>query len=58
MKILVIHSYYYPDIKGGAEYSLKKLCEGLAMRGHTLVVLCDNPYNCCHGRPTRQFMGN
>ena len=43
MKILVIHSYYYPDIKGGAEYSLKKLCEGLAMRGHTLVVLCDNP---------------
>ena len=42
MKILVIHSYYYPDVKGGAEYSLKKLCEGLVGRGHQVSVLCDN----------------
>lgn len=43
MRLLIIHSYYYPDIKGGAEYSIKKLAEGLRKRGHEIHVLCDNP---------------
>ena len=43
MKLLIIHSYYYPDVKGGAEYSIKKLAEGLTGRGHEVHVLCDNP---------------
>lgn len=41
MKILVIHIYYYPDVIGGAEYSLKKFCEGMANNGHQVAVLCD-----------------
>lgn len=43
MKLLIVHSYYYPDIKGGAEYSIKKLAEGLTDRNHEIHVLCDNP---------------
>lgn len=43
MRLLIIHSYYYPDVKGGAEYSIKKLAEGLTGRGHEVHVLCDNP---------------
>lgn len=42
MKILIVHTYYYPEIKGGAEYSVKKLSEGLAARGHNVYVLCDD----------------
>lgn len=41
MNILITHTYYYPDIKGGAEYSVKKIAEGLACRGHSVYVLCD-----------------
>jgi len=41
MNILIAHTYYYPDIKGGAEYSVKKIAEGLAGRGHNVYVLCD-----------------
>ncbi len=43
MRITIIHSYYYPDVKGGAEYSLKKLAEGLIGRGIEVSVICDNP---------------
>lgn len=41
MNILIVHTYYYPDIKGGAEYSVKKIAEGLAKRGYNVYVLCD-----------------
>ena len=41
MNILIAHTYYYPDIKGGAEYSVKKIAEGLAGRGHNVYILCD-----------------
>lgn len=41
MNILIAHTYYYPDIKGGAEYSVKKIAESLAGRGHNVYVLCD-----------------
>lgn len=40
MKIMIINSFYAPDILGGAEYSVKKLAEGLTARGHSVRVLC------------------
>lgn len=40
MRILLINSFYAPDIRGGAEYSVKKLAEGLKNKGHTVRVLC------------------
>ena len=40
MKIMIVNTYYYPEIVGGAEYSVKKLAEGLHSAGHDVVVLC------------------
>lgn len=40
MKIMLVNTYYYPEIVGGAEYSVKKLAEALKQAGHTVVVLC------------------
>ncbi|GGZ38014.1 glycosyl transferase family 1 [Echinicola pacifica] len=40
MKILYINSLYAPDIRGGAELSLKILVEGMQSRGHEVLVLC------------------
>lgn len=40
MKILLVNTYYYPEIYGGAEYSVKKLAEELKRQGHTIKVLC------------------
>ena len=40
MRILLINSFYAPDIRGGAEYSVKKLAEGLKSKGHIVRVLC------------------
>ena len=40
MKILLVNTYYYPEIYGGAEYSVKKLAEELKQQGHTVKVLC------------------
>ena len=40
MKILLVNTYNYPEIYGGAEYSVKKLAEELKQQGHTVKVLC------------------
>ena len=40
MKILVFAEVYYPDVMGGGEYSTKQMAEGLAKRGHEVVVHC------------------
>ena len=40
MKILIVNTYYYPEIIGGAEYSVKKLAEELFLEGHEVFVLC------------------
>lgn len=40
MKILLVNTYYYPEIYGGAEYSVKKLAEELIRQGNTVKVLC------------------
>ena len=42
MKILIINTFYYPDIEGGAEISVKKLAENLAIKGHDVNVICTN----------------
>lgn len=45
MRVLIINSFYAPDIRGGAEYSVKKLAEGLQSKGHTVRVLCLGDFN-------------
>lgn len=40
MRILLVHTYYYPEIMGGAEYSVKVLAEALTEKGHNVAVLC------------------
>lgn len=40
MKILIVNTYYFPDIIGGAEVSIKKLAEGLADNGIDVHVIC------------------
>lgn len=40
MKILLVNSYYYPDIRGGAEISVQKLAENLSSKGHEVFILC------------------
>ncbi|MFQ9193298.1 MAG: glycosyltransferase family 4 protein [Candidatus Gastranaerophilaceae bacterium] len=39
MKILIVNSYYYPNMIGGAEFSIKILAENLAAKGHEVSVL-------------------
>ncbi|MBO4338138.1 MAG: glycosyltransferase [Lachnospiraceae bacterium] len=40
MKILIFAETYYPDIKGGGEFSTKQMAQGLAGKGHEVVVRC------------------
>ncbi len=40
MKILIFAEVYYPDVMGGGEFSTKQMTEGLARRGHEVVVYC------------------
>ena len=39
MKILIVNSFYFPEIKGGAEYSVKKLAEQLVHNGHSIKII-------------------
>lgn len=39
MKVLIVNMYYYPNLIGGAEHSVKLLAEGLAKRGAEVGVL-------------------
>lgn len=39
MKVLIVNMYYYPNLIGGAEHSMKLLAEGLANRGVEVGVL-------------------
>ncbi|GAA0753141.1 glycosyltransferase family 4 protein [Clostridium sartagoforme] len=40
MKILVVNSFYYPNMLGGTEHSVKLLAEGLREQGHDLAIYC------------------
>ena len=50
MNILLINSYYYPDMIGGAEHSVKFLAEGLVNAGHCVAVLCVSKMENAHGQ--------
>lgn len=39
MKILIVNAFYYPNMQGGTEQSVKLLAEGLVKKGHEVVVL-------------------
>ena len=39
MKILILNNYYYPNMEGGAEYSVKLLAEALVKIGIDVNVL-------------------
>lgn len=41
MRILIVNTYYYPEIVGGAEISVKKLAENLA-KTNEVFVLCSS----------------
>jgi len=40
MKVLLINSFYHPNVLGGAEISVQHLAEGLRLAGHEVVVVC------------------
>ncbi len=42
MRIAIFNSLYYPDIKGGAEISVKVLAESLQELGHDVFVICSS----------------
>jgi len=48
MTIVIVNTFYYPDIVGGTEVSVQKLAEGLAekMRG----IVTEDDYNDTYGR--------
>lgn len=39
MRILLINTFYYPNMVGGTEQSIKLLAEGLKKRGHEIFVM-------------------
>ena len=39
MKILIMNNYYYPNMMGGAEHSIKLLAEQLARTGNEVHIL-------------------
>ncbi len=46
MKILLVNTFYYPNIVGGTENSIKLLAEGLKSRGYQVAIYCvDNLEN-------------
>ncbi len=40
MRILIINTFYYPNMQGGAEQSVKLLAENLVKNGHEVAVFC------------------
>lgn len=40
MNILVLNTYYYPNLVGGCEHSVKLLAEGLVKAGNKVAVYC------------------
>lgn len=43
MKILVLHTLYWPHVGGGAETVVRQVAEGLQQRGHEVSVLATGP---------------
>ena len=40
MRVLIVNTFYYPNMQGGAEQSVKLLAENLLKQGHTVAVYC------------------
>lgn len=40
MRILIVNTFYYPNMQGGAEQSVKLLAENLLNHGHEVAVYC------------------
>lgn len=40
MRVLLVNTFYYPNMQGGAEQSVKLLAEGLKRKGHDVAVFC------------------
>ena len=40
MNILLVNTFYFPNIQGGAEVSIKLLAEGLKSEGHNVAIFC------------------
>lgn len=45
MKLMIVNTFYFPDIIGGAEVSVQKLAEGLVKNGNEVVILCNGEHN-------------
>lgn len=45
MKIMIVNTFYFPDIIGGAEVSVQKLAEGLVKNGNEVVILCNGEHD-------------
>lgn len=42
MNILIVNTFFYPDLVGGTEHSINILSKQLARRGHNVAVYCFN----------------
>lgn len=40
MRILIVNTFYYPNMQGGAEQSVKLLAENLLKHGHKVAIYC------------------
>ena len=45
MRILIVNTFYYPNMQGGAEQSVKLLAENLLKQGHTVAIYCADAKN-------------
>lgn len=45
MKILIVNTFYYPNMQGGAEQSVKLLAENLTKKGHEVAIYCADSQN-------------
>lgn len=40
MRVLIVNTFYYPNMQGGAEQSVKLLAENLLRHGNTVAIYC------------------
>lgn len=58
MTIVIINTFYYPDIVGGTEVSVQKLAEGLAEKKHKVHIICSSDIEetkCINGVRVHRF---
>ena len=40
MRVLIVNTFYYPNMQGGAEQSVKLLAENFLKHGNTVAIYC------------------